>query len=607
MAPNYSFIPHERVSRTSPEDISKNVVVLGVQEVRKTFGAPSKNLDDKEMISTGEGVYVKLYGDLDIELDHKPSSAFVHAKTVEVRRQLDEIQKMLNQDSPVHITYKLATRHGFSPSKRCYKLSYRPYFSGVKMTTATAREVWRRIGADVNESGDAWDLAPFGKTQVLGAINRVKGWSKGFMNFDDRMLQPEHPDDDPLLYIAQHVEDDWEVLNVDRVASPIPDASGKGDAAIIKKILDGVGHSLDYHRWTRVGWAIAYELGATQEAQALFRDWSAGASNYDPIACDRLISDAKNSGKCCTIKSLMFFLREDSPDVHAALCPEVAKAARDGFTNAVVDASIEGGHYKLAVIFHSMFPESFAYLGKRDGWFAFRAPRWWHMEGDTEEIIKLMNRDLYDRVSDVLTKLKSEDRPDDIAVTAVSITLKNIAKITFTNNLVKQLQILYKVCDPSGWLSSLDGNDYVLGFEDCVYDFKTHGFREGKPSDLVSMSTGHMKSDVENASDAIKQEILSALESMHQSREVFEYVLKWLATSVLDACPHEAMKAASTPHERMTLMLMERVDALERDLAAERKTVDRLRSQVLQMVFEKNFYFSDNQGRRLDRDRSRRS
>lgn len=75
----------------------------------------------------------------------------------------------------------------------------------------------------------------------------------------------------------------------------------------------------------------------------------------------------------------------------------------------------------------------------------------------------------------------------------------------------------------------------------------------------------------------------------------------------LDACPHEAMKAASTPHERMTLMLMERVDALERDLAAERKTVDRLRSQVLQMVFEKNFYFSDNQGRRLDRDRSRRS
>ena len=537
MALSYSFIPHERVPRASPEDVSKNVVVLGPQEVRKSFGAPSNNLDDKEMIFGGEDVYVKLYGDLDIELDHKPSDDFVNAKTIEVRRQLDEIQKILDEESPVRITYKLATRHGFSPSKGCYKLSYRPYFSGVKMTTATAREVWRRIGASVSKSGDAWDLAPFGRNQVLGAINRVKGWNKGFKNFDDRMLKPEHPDDDPLLYIAQHVEDEWEVLNVDRVASPIPDSSGKGDPGIIKKILDGLTENHDYYRWSRVGWAIAYELGTTEDAQTLFREWSAGASNYDPVACDRHIANAQTSGRCCTIKTLMFFLKQDRPDVHATLCPEVAKAARDDFTNAVVDASIEGGHYKLAVIFHSMFPESFAYLGKRDGWFAFRAPRWWHIEGNTEEIIKLMNCDLYDRVADVLTKLKSEEKPDEINVSTVSNTLKSISKITFTNNLVKQLQILYKVQNPSAWLSSLDSNDYILGFEDCVYDFKTKSFRDGTPSDMVSMSTGHMKADVENAGDDIKQEILIALESMHQSRAVYEYVLKWLATSVVGVRP----------------------------------------------------------------------
>ena len=536
---SYSFIPHERVPRASPEDVSKNVVVLGPQEVRKSFGAPSNNLDDKEMIFGGEDVYVKLYGDLDIELDHKPSDDFVNAKTIEVRRQLDEIQKILDEESPVRITYKLATRHGFSPSKGCYKLSYRPYFSGVKMTTATAREVWRRIGASVSKSGDAWDLAPFGRNQVLGAINRVKGWNKGFKNFDDRMLKPEHPDDDPLLYIAQHVEDEWEVLNVDRVASPIPDSSGKGDPGIIKKILDGLTENHDYYRWSRVGWAIAYELGTTEDAQTLFREWSAGASNYDPVACDRHIANAQTSGRCCTIKTLMFFLKQDRPDVHATLCPEVAKAARDDFTNAVVDASIEGGHYKLAVIFHSMFPESFAYLGKRDGWFAFRAPRWWHIECNTEEIIKLMNCDLYDRVADVLTKLKSEEKPDEINVSTVSNTLKSISKITFKNNLAKELQALYAVANPTKWLSNLDGNDYILGFEDCVYDFKTKSFRDGTPSDMISMSTGHMKSDIENAGDSIKQEILVALESMHQSNEVFQYVLKWLATSVVGVRPDD--------------------------------------------------------------------
>ena len=72
-------------------------------------------------------------------------------------------------------------------------------------------------------------------------------------------------------------------------------------------------------------------------------------------------------------------------------------------------------------------------------------------------------------------------------------------------------------------------------------------------------------------------------------------------TENLDTCPHEAMKEASTPHEKMTLMLMERVDALESDLAAEKKKTERLRTQVLEMVFEKHFYFTDNQGRRRNR------
>jgi phage/plasmid-associated DNA primase len=114
--------------------------------------------------------------------------------------------------------------------------------------------------------------------------------------------------------------------------------------------------------------------------------------------------------------------------------------------------------------------------------------------------------------------------------------LKSIAKLPFKKQLVEELAISYRVVvNPKQWLNMLASNDYLPGFEDRVYDYHERCFREGWLEDMISTSTGHKQSDIEThmVGSETCDEIIDAVESMHESKEVLWYVLKNIATSVV--------------------------------------------------------------------------
>jgi P4 family phage/plasmid primase-like protien len=116
--------------------------------------------------------------------------------------------------------------------------------------------------------------------------------------------------------------------------------------------------------------------------------------------------------------------------------------------------------------------------------------------------------------------------------------LAAVGRIQFKIDLVKELRSLYKHDpNPARWLSRLDGDDMLLGCEDCVYDFREKRFREGRPEDMVSMSTGHTRADLE-ANDGLTEEIMEAIGNMHQPDEL-SYMINTLATSVVGDRPND--------------------------------------------------------------------
>ena len=65
------------------------------------------------------------------------------------------------------------------------------------------------------------------------------------------------------------------------------------------------------------------------------------------------------------------------------------------------------------------------------------------------------------------------------------------------------------------WLSALDTNDWLLGFDDTVYDFKEKRFRDGVPADVLTISTIHKNQDVLQRDPVVFQEIMKSIDDMH--------------------------------------------------------------------------------------------
>lgn len=160
---------------------------------------------------------------------------------------------------------------------------------------------------------------------------------------------------------------------------------------------------------------------------------------------------------------------------------------------------------------------------------------------DVECVMSMVDDQVHAAVSEALEKPHEEDIMNDFKIKDVDGLLKDIAQLPFKQHLVERLAISYRFPDPKRWLSQLDGNDHLLGFKDCVYDFEERCFRDGRPEDVVSMSTCHKRADIEAhmGGSEIGEEIINAIGNMHESEDVLRHVLQNLATYVAGNRPND--------------------------------------------------------------------
>ena len=66
-----------------------------------------------------------------------------------------------------------------------------------------------------------------------------------------------------------------------------------------------------------------------------------------------------------------------------------------------------------------------------------------------------------------------------------------------------------------------------------------HGFREGTPTDMVTMSVGFTQSEVEECAKDIQDQIVATLKGMHVDEKIFDFIMQTLATSVVEHRPRD--------------------------------------------------------------------
>jgi len=244
--------------------------------------------------------------------------------------------------------------------------------------------------------------------------------------------------------------------------------------------------------WMQMGFCL-YDIGdGTQEAFDLWLAFTqlADRPNRDEARCVYEWNQMTRRN-CFTIGTLRHYASIDSPVEYE----EWKKKRSGGRINDVLN----GGHTSLAEMLYDLYANRFVCADPEKGiWYSFRGHRW-HRIRKAIELRKKIRSDLVPRFKEEEKKAKKELNELDEDVDASS----SKAKLKAIRNLIKSLNsapfkdsIMRETVDffhdeTFDFIEHLDSNINLLGFNNGVFDISTMTFREGRPEDYISKTTGY--------------------------------------------------------------------------------------------------------------------
>jgi len=282
------------------------------------------------------------------------------------------------------------------------------------------------------------------------------------------------------------------------------------------------GRANNYNDWMRVGWCLR------NIDHRLLQTWINFSKNSDKFVdgeCDRVWDYMRDDG--LGIGTLHMWAKQDSPKEYADII------SKDLFE--LIKTSMNKTHYDVAKVVHHMYEHQFVCTSvKSKGWFEFKNHRWMVSENGFSLRNKISNEVFCEYMKaaghyNILASTAAADEQSVFAdkakkLHAIGELLKNTS---FKENIMKECaDMFYR---PKFEEELLDSNLDLLGFENGVLDLTTIEFREGRPEDYISLTTGINYREF-NENDNSHREVSSFLAKVLTRDDIREYVLKVLAS-----------------------------------------------------------------------------
>ena len=199
-----------------------------------------------------------------------------------------------------------------------------------------------------------------------------------------------------------------------------------------------------------------------------------------------------------------------------------------------LEESLSQSHYKIAKVAYMIFKNKFRIDDiKNPDWYEFNGNKW--KKSHLMNILISEELQKYYRAIKTVANKDSESESNESGdvmrnsmIESIVVKLENVS---FKKNILTEMHYLFKNCEPN-FISKLDCNPYLIGFEDGVYDLAEGEFRKGKSEDYITFSTGYnyipYDSNCKEVSD-----INSFLSKIIPNKKVMEYLLKVLGRSLL--------------------------------------------------------------------------
>jgi P4 family phage/plasmid primase-like protien len=300
---------------------------------------------------------------------------------------------------------------------------------------------------------------------------------------------------------------------------------------LIKKLVDMLspGRANNYTEWIRVGWCLH---NINRNYLPIWDQFSKQSSKYIPGECEKQWRIMRSTG--LGIGSLHMWAKQDNPMAYQELY--------DKTLDNLIYKSRSGTNFDIAKVIYHMYKDIYACVRQVGSGklleYIFDNNRWVEEPG----LLSLKNRistevaDEYMRMADHYRRiahrledsLSSNNEVNDkrkLANTFMEIS-KKLKLTSFKGQMIKECQDVFNRSEKS-FYDMLDTNKNLIGFENGIYDLDECVFREGKPDDMVTMSTKYEFPFESNAS--IRRDINKFMESICSSPEMKEYLWNMLA------------------------------------------------------------------------------
>lgn len=293
---------------------------------------------------------------------------------------------------------------------------------------------------------------------------------------------------------------------------------------VVAKLVDilSTQRANSYDSWIRVGWCLR---NIDHRLLDIWSNWSRKSPKFVKGECERIWNYMKEDG--LGMGTLHMWAKEDNPEEYK----EINKVD----LNKLIDRSQNVTDNDIARVLHFLYQYQYVCVGiKQNIWYEFRDHRWVLCDSGHTLRAKLSNeasREYLKRAAYWSNKGASEedeterDRCAERAKRMNEIALK-LKKTSFKDNIMKECRELFYV---EKFEEKLDSRCHLIGFENGVYDLEILEFREGRPEDFISFTTGtnYVPYESENVH---QREIQTFLSQVFVKENIREYVMLLLAS-----------------------------------------------------------------------------
>jgi P4 family phage/plasmid primase-like protien len=202
----------------------------------------------------------------------------------------------------------------------------------------------------------------------------------------------------------------------------------------------------------------------------------------------------------------------------------------DGELNELVYNGLNGKAYSLAKIIYYFFQDIFNY-GEDENWYIYENHRWINIGKKNANLRDMIQQKLKEIFTQLLNHHK-ENEGDKNKLKSIKNIVQNFDDTTLKNNIMTELIDIYTINknQKRDFTKKLDSNNYLIGFNNGVYDIEKNIFREGKSDDYITMTVGY---DYQENHTEKYNDLLKFLEDIQPNKEERDYMLTYLSIGLV--------------------------------------------------------------------------